>query len=58
MGYPISQDFDYSELKNFLTVHINNIGDPFIEGSFEPNTKCIEREVLKHFARMFHFPDI
>ena len=32
-GYPAAQDFNYDELFPFFRHPINNIGDPFIEGT-------------------------
>lgn len=32
---------------------MNNAGDPYINGSYTPNTKVVERAVLKHFAGLF-----
>src|SRR5436190_22265746 len=29
LGYPVSKDFDYSEINHFLQYPINNLGDPF-----------------------------
>ncbi|HPR00636.1 MAG: histidine decarboxylase [Lewinellaceae bacterium] len=53
IGYPVSRDFDYSALAPFLEVAINNIGDPFLEGTYHLETHAMEREVLDFYARVF-----
>ena len=30
MGYPVSKDFDFTELVPFLNYPMNNLGDPFV----------------------------
>ena len=54
LGYPANNKFDYSELFKFLNFHINNVGDPFSRLNFQTNTKEIEIEVLRFFAKLFH----
>ena len=38
LGYPVSQDFDYSRLNEFLKYPINDIGNPFekLQTRFKP----------------------
>lgn len=56
LGYPIAQDFDYSELYSLLSLPLNNIGDPMVESTYDLNSRSIEREVLEFFADLFHAP--
>ncbi|MCH7742925.1 MAG: histidine decarboxylase [Proteobacteria bacterium] len=57
LGYPSSKDFDFSIFKDFLHYPINNIGDPFIDGSYKVNSKEFEREVLREIATMLRAPE-
>ena len=50
LGYPSSKDFDFSIFKDFLHYPINNIGYPFIDGSYKVNSKEFEREVIRKIA--------
>ncbi|MCL5246657.1 histidine decarboxylase [Cellulophaga sp. 20_2_10] len=53
LGYPVSKDFDYSELSSFLQYPINNLGDPFEDGTYKVQTHEMEREVVSFFAKLF-----
>ena len=54
LGYPTSKDFDYSAIHHFLDFPINNIGDPYEEGStYKVHTHEFEREVVRFFAKLF-----
>ncbi|TXC82109.1 histidine decarboxylase [Luteibaculum oceani] len=53
IGYPVARDFDYSEIADFLSLAINNIGDPFEEGTYKVETHPLEREVIGFFAKLF-----
>ena len=53
LGYPLSKDFDYSRLNEFLKYHINNVGDPFEECTGKIQTHELEREVIAFFAQLF-----
>ena len=53
LGYPVSKDFDYSEILNFLKYPINNLGDPFEDCTYKVQTHEIEREVVAFFAKLF-----
>jgi histidine decarboxylase len=57
IGYPIAQDFDYSELYPLLKLPLNNVGDPFIESTYDLNSRSIELEVLEFFAQLFNAPE-
>ena len=50
VGYPVNQDFDYSDLYPLLQYSANNVGDPFQGTNFWINTHDIEREVVITFA--------
>ncbi len=56
VGYPVSQDFDYSELKDFINIPFNNVGDPFIDSTYGVNSNEMEREVVHFFADLFNAP--
>ena len=53
LGYPVSKDFDYKELSDFLQYPINNLGDPFEDSTYKVQTHEIEREVVEFFAKLF-----
>lgn len=52
IGYPCNQNFDYTELYQFLKYPINNIGDPFVSSSFHMNSHKLEQEVIHFFANI------
>jgi histidine decarboxylase len=53
LGYPASKDFDYTAIERFLKFPINNIGDPFAEGTYRVETHEYEREVVEFFADLY-----
>ncbi|MBU2020019.1 MAG: histidine decarboxylase, partial [Bacteroidetes bacterium] len=53
LGYPVSKDFDYSELSEFLEFPINNLGDPYNASTYRVQTHDMEKEVVGFFARLF-----
>ena len=53
LGYPVSKDFNYSELYNFLKLPINNLGDPFEDCTYRVQTHEMERDVISFFAKLF-----
>ena len=53
LGYPVSKDFDYSELYPFLKYPINNLGDPFEDSTYKVQTHQLEKEVVDFFADLF-----
>ncbi|PIE50200.1 MAG: histidine decarboxylase [Flavobacteriales bacterium] len=53
LGYPVSKDFDYSELYDFFKYPINNLGDPFEPCTYLVHTHQMEREVIAFFAELF-----
>lgn len=56
MGYPVTLGFNYDHLYPFFKYFINNIGDPFVEGSYRIEVKKIERDVISFFRKLFHLP--
>ena len=53
LGYPVSKDFDYSDLDSFLEFPINNLGDPFEDCTYKVQTHDLEKEVVGFFAKLF-----
>lgn len=56
LGYPVSKDFDYSELLPFLQYPLNNLGDPFVDSTYAVGSRDIEKEVVQFFAELFRAP--
>ena len=56
VGYPCSQDFDYSEVAPLLRFSLNNVGDPFGESIYRENTFAFEREVIAFFQTHLRAP--
>ncbi|WP_439621875.1 histidine decarboxylase [Gemmata sp.] len=57
LGYPADTGFDFSPLYRFLSLHLNNLGDPFRTRSTEHHTHELEREVVTQFARWAGAPE-
>ena len=55
-GYPVNQDFDYSDLYPLLQFCANNVGDPFAHSRFQSNTHETEREVVRAIAELVRLP--
>ncbi|AFY36874.1 Histidine decarboxylase [[Leptolyngbya] sp. PCC 7376] len=53
-GYQVNADFDYSALSDFLEFHINNVGDPFVAGTYGIHSRMMERPIIEFFAKLFH----
>jgi histidine decarboxylase len=53
LGYPVSKDFDYSELMPFLQYPMNNLGDPFVDSTYAVDSREMEKEVVEFFAKLF-----
>ncbi len=54
LGYQADQKMDYEEdTKHFLNCHVNNIGDPFVDGNFTVNSKRMEKAVLNYYAKLW-----
>lgn len=56
VGYPCTADLDFHELYRFLDFPINNVGDPFKDGTYRLHTHEFEREVIHWFAELLHAP--
>ena len=55
-GYPVNQDFDYSDLYPLLAFAANNVGDPFGYSRYQSNTHETEREVVRTIADLMRLP--
>lgn len=53
LGYPVSKDFNYSELFEFLKYPLNNLGDPFTDSTWKVDSRRFEREVIEFIAELF-----
>lgn len=56
LGYPVSKDFDAGPLERFLQFPLNNLGDPFVESTFQVGTREFEREVVDFLAELLRAP--
>jgi len=55
LGYQVSLGEDYTDVvSNYLSTSVNNVGDPFVSGTFTLNTKWMERNVLDHYASLWN----
>jgi histidine decarboxylase len=54
LGYQANQYGLYGDLAQYLTLHLNNIGDPFFGGNFTVNSKMMERAVLDFYASLWN----
>ena len=55
-GYPVNQDFDYTDLYPMLRFPANNVGDPFGFSRYLTNTHETEREVVGEVAELMRLP--
>ncbi len=55
LGYPCNTAYDYSDIIDYFKYNINNVGCPYVEGTYKVNTKCVERDVLAFFAQLWGF---
>ncbi|CAI9087572.1 OLC1v1021679C1 [Oldenlandia corymbosa var. corymbosa] len=53
LGYQLNLDLDYGDLNQLLNFHINNAGDPFVEGNLGIHSRQFEVGVLDWFAGMW-----
>lgn len=53
LGYPVSKDFDYKPLFEFLKYPLNNLGDPFTPSTWKVDSREFEREVIEFAATLF-----
>lgn len=55
LGYQTEENIEYEkQLSRFLDVSLNNVGDPFVNGNYTINSKCIERSVLDYYASLWN----
>ena len=55
LGYQASLGKSYTDvLFPYLDTLLNNVGDPFISGTYSLNTKWMERNVLDHYASLWN----
>jgi histidine decarboxylase len=55
LGYQVNHAVTGTDvLTKFLSMHLNNVGDPFVESTFTIHTRCLERAVLDYYARLWH----
>ncbi len=55
LGYQVNHNMTYDEdLKPFLNMHINNVGDPFIESNYTMSSKAMEKAVLDYYAKLWN----
>nr|WP_199156887.1 histidine decarboxylase [Pedobacter sp. ASV2] len=56
LGYPVSKDFNYQDLTEFLKYPMNNLGDPFVTSTYGVGSRDLEKEVVQFFAELFRAP--
>jgi histidine decarboxylase len=57
IGFPAATDFDYSKLADLFAKYLlNNIGDPYVPGTWRGHTKSQEREVVDFCADLLRAP--
>ena len=56
IGYPTAKGYDYSSLYPFLTMPVNNCGDPYGSSTYKVQTHQVEREVVSFMADLFRAP--
>ena len=56
IGYPVNCNFNYSELYDFLSIPLNNVGDPYCSSYYGLDSRDLEREVVDWFARLHNAP--
>lgn len=55
LGYQVNDKMDYeNDLKQYLNMHINNVGDPFTSGNLTTNSKIMECAVLDYYAKLWN----
>jgi histidine decarboxylase len=57
IGFPGARDLSVPVLERWLTLHLNNIGDPYDEGLVPLNSKRLERQVVSTIAQLMRAPD-
>lgn len=55
LGFQANQGLHYQNvIAEYLDCQINNLGDPYLDGSFRINSKEIEKKVPNCYARLWH----
>lgn len=52
LGYPIAKDFSYADFAPFLSICMNNVGDPESPSTLAIDSKDIERKCVRFFTEM------
>ena len=50
LGYPVAKDFNYSDFAPFLSLCVNNVGDPETPSTFAIDTKEVEKKCVRFFT--------
>lgn len=53
-GYPENQKFFYKNIKKFLNLSLNNVGDSFSASNYPLNTLNYEAEVISYIADLYN----
>ena len=53
IGYPCNEKFSYEALFRFMSMPLNNVGDPWGPSNYQMNTHDFEREVITYFAKLY-----
>jgi histidine decarboxylase len=55
LGYQVNQDLQGldEDLAPFLSMHTNNVGDPYTDSNCATHTKWLERNILSYFAKLW-----
>ena len=55
LGFQSNDHFQHADcVKRYLSIHVNNGGDPFLPSPATYNTKWMERNVLDYYASLWH----
>ncbi|WP_295798695.1 histidine decarboxylase [uncultured Microbulbifer sp.] len=57
LGYPVSKDFEFNDLVEFLRYPLNNLGDPFSDSTWRVDSRGFERDVITFFAELLRAPE-
>ena len=56
LGYPVSTDFNFDKLNEFLKYPLNNLGDPYTKSTWKVDSREFECEVIDFMAKLFRAP--
>eukprot|EP01084_Bolivina_argentea_P230415 388676_1 len=56
LGYQVSQSYPELDenLAKMMQIHMNNVGDPFIQTTYRLSCKGIERAIMDYYADLWH----